>query len=79
MLTLNHKARPGCKELLAEQKMLEMKKEVDLEMIENEELLKTIKFPPNLKQLNEKLPKPQYGIDSPAMKCKTAKIIKMDG
>lgn len=79
MLTMNQKTRPGCKELLCEPKMLDMKKELDDEIFDNEELLQTIKFPPNLKFLNEKLPKPQYGVESPGMKCKTAKIIKIDG
>lgn len=32
--------------------MMDMKKDLDDEIFDNEELLKTIKFPPNLKQLN---------------------------
>ena len=56
-----------------------MKKEHDQDEFDNEELLQTIKFPTNLKQLNEQLPKAQYGIESPAIKCKTAKIIKTFG
>lgn len=47
-------------------------------MFDNEELLKTIKFPPNLKQLNDKLPKPQYDFESPVPKSKTAKVIKLE-
>lgn len=46
--------------------------------MQEEQLLQTIKFPKNLKNLNENLPKSKYDEDNPTkLKFKTAKIIKL--
>ena len=57
--------------------MLELKQEAQDEANVDEKLLQTIKFPKNLKSLNENLPKSKYDVDSPnRVRFKTAKIIK---
>ncbi len=59
LLTLNQKKRPCTKELLCESKMLSFKNEENVEDDEKQ-LMGTIKFPKNLKFLNENLPKSKY-------------------
>ena len=48
----------------------QLKEAVDKEEDIDQKMLKTIKFPPNLKNLNENLPKPKY-----ESKCKTSKVL----
>lgn len=50
--------------------MMDMKSNYETGDQMDDPLLKTIKFPPNLKNLNQNLPKPKY-----ESKCKTAKVI----
>lgn len=53
-----------------------MKEEAFEEAGQEEKLLQTIKFPKNLKNLNENLPKAKYDEDSAGHRFKTAKVLK---
>ena len=69
-LTVNQKKRPSTKELLCLPVMLELTDNLDfLAKCEEDPLMGTIKFPPNLKCLNFSLPAPKY--DKPV----TSKLI----
>lgn len=75
-LTLDQKKRSSAKELLALPVMLELKENIAvLDSCEVDEMMGTIKFPPNLKALNQNLPKPKYDTDA---KQKSMKIIESD-
>ena len=50
--------------------MMDMKSNFESLDKMDDKLLKTIKFPPNLKNLNDNLPKPKY-----ESKCKSTKMI----
>lgn len=71
-MTHNQKKRPDTKELLCHVKMLDMKCQAENQDIENEEIMKTIKFPKDLGLLNEHLPKPKYDL----AKSKSTKVIQ---
>lgn len=69
-MTHSQKKRPEIRELLCYPKMLDLKEdfEAGTEDFLDERLLQTIKFPQNIKTLNENLPKPKY-----EARCKTTK------
>ena len=69
-MTHNQKKRPELKEILCFPKMMDMKSNFENDDKIDEKLLKTIKFPTNLKNLNENLPKAKY-----ESKCKTSKML----
>lgn len=60
LMTHNQKKRPEIKEILCYPKMMDMKSNYETDDQIDEALLKTIKFPPNLKNLNQNLPKAKY-------------------
>ncbi len=69
-MTHNQKKRPDVKEILCCAKMLDMKEFYEHPQKLDENLLKTIKFPQNIKTLNDNLPRPKY-----ESKCKTSKML----
>jgi len=70
LMTHSQKKRPEIKEILCYPKMMDMKSNYETDEQGDDAMLKTIKFPPNLKNLNQHLPKAKY-----ESKCKTAKLI----
>lgn len=69
-MTHSQKKRPDVKEILCCAKMLDMKDDFEHPEKLDENLLKTIKFPQNIKTLNENLPRAKY-----ESKSKTSKMI----